>query len=154
MFSELKNLIESAGGASVHYQMVSPMSRGLFHKAILNSGTLNNGWSDPARAGAAKQQAFNLAEHVDCSTEEMSTEEIVECLRGKSVQEILSYSPSAPYPVIEYFEADEEAFIGERNFDELHSNSVDIPVLLGMNTEEGLLNIASNDLELRKTTFC
>ncbi|KAG4067634.1 hypothetical protein HA402_005406 [Bradysia odoriphaga] len=142
---------ESAGGVSVHYQMISPMSRGLFHKAILNSGTLNNGWCDPARTGVARQQAFNLAEHVGCWTNETTTEEIVECLRGMPIQDILSYSASAPYPVVENFETDEDAFIGERNFDDLHSNSVEIPMLLGMNTEEGLLNIAthlSNSLAL------
>lgn len=130
--------------------MLSPMSRGLFHKAILNSGTLNNGWCDPARTGVAKQQALNLAEHVNCLTEESSTEEIVECLRERSVQEIVSFSSSAPYPVVENFETDEEAFIGQRNFDDLHSSSVNIPILLGMNTEEGLLNIACKGLEIRK----
>lgn len=133
---------ESAGATSVHYQMISPMSRGLFHKAILNSGTLNNGWSDPARPGVARQQAINLAEHVNCATEDRTNEEIVECLRGISPQDIVGFSSSAPYPVIESFDGDEDAFIGERNYDELLLNSVDIPVLLGMNSEEGLLTMA------------
>ncbi|WP_278924645.1 carboxylesterase family protein, partial [Pseudophaeobacter profundi] len=30
---------ESAGGASVHYHILSPLSKGLFHKAILQSGS-------------------------------------------------------------------------------------------------------------------
>lgn len=36
---------ESAGGCSVHYHMVSEMSKGLFHKAISMSGTTLNSWS-------------------------------------------------------------------------------------------------------------
>lgn len=36
---------ESAGGCSVHYHMLSPLSQGLFHKAIMMSGTALNSWS-------------------------------------------------------------------------------------------------------------
>ncbi len=118
------------------------MSRGLFHKAILHSGTMNNAWSDPPRRGIARQRAFNLANHVNCTTEDRTTEEIVECLRGISAEDILSFSSSSPYPVIEYSEAAENVFIGERDFDKLHSNSVEIPILIGMNSEEGLLMTA------------
>lgn len=36
---------ESAGGASVHYQMISPMTKGLFKKAISLSGSALNPWA-------------------------------------------------------------------------------------------------------------
>lgn len=36
---------ESAGGCSVHYHLLSDMSKGLFHKAIAMSGTVLNPWS-------------------------------------------------------------------------------------------------------------
>lgn len=36
---------ESAGGCSVHYHMVSDMSRGLFQRAIVMSGCVLNNWS-------------------------------------------------------------------------------------------------------------
>lgn len=35
----------SAGAASVEYQMLSPLSKGLFHKAILESGSTLNPWA-------------------------------------------------------------------------------------------------------------
>lgn len=35
---------ESAGGCSVHYHLLSEMSRGLFHKAIVMSGSALNPW--------------------------------------------------------------------------------------------------------------
>lgn len=36
---------ESAGGASIHYHMVSEMSKDLFHKAIAMSGTVYAPWA-------------------------------------------------------------------------------------------------------------
>lgn len=114
------------------------MSRGLFHKAILHSGTLNNGWSDPQRAGVHRQQALGLAEHVNCTRDDRTTEEIVACLRGVPVEHILSFGSQAS-PVVEHVQAEEDAFIGSRNFDAHILNSIDIPMLLGINSEEGLL---------------
>jgi cholinesterase len=49
---------ESAGGASVHYHMISEHSRGLFHKAIPMSGVaFNNAWTLQPR----RNWAFRLA---------------------------------------------------------------------------------------------
>uniref|UniRef100_A0A336LXX1 Carboxylic ester hydrolase n=1 Tax=Culicoides sonorensis TaxID=179676 RepID=A0A336LXX1_CULSO len=36
---------ESAGGSSVHYHMISPLSKGLFNRAIVMSGTAFNPWA-------------------------------------------------------------------------------------------------------------
>nr|QIK02096.1 carboxylesterase 2 [Holotrichia parallela] len=36
---------QSAGGASVHMHLLSPMSKGLFHRAIAQSGSALNAWS-------------------------------------------------------------------------------------------------------------
>ncbi|CAH1163424.1 unnamed protein product [Phaedon cochleariae] len=36
---------ESAGSASVHYLTLSPQTKGLFHKAIMQSGCALNGWA-------------------------------------------------------------------------------------------------------------
>ena len=35
----------SAGAASVEYQILSPLSKGLFHKAIMQSGSVLNPWA-------------------------------------------------------------------------------------------------------------
>lgn len=37
---------ESAGGASAHFQCISPMSEGLFNRAIIQSGTAFNSWAN------------------------------------------------------------------------------------------------------------
>lgn len=124
------------------------MSRGRFHKAILNSGSLNNAWSDPARAGVAKEQAMKLAVAVNCTVEDKTSEEIVKCLRGVPAEDIVNFGSTGPYPVVEAFESDEEAFIDERNFHELSSNSIEIPCLLGINSEESLLTMACKYIKL------
>lgn len=36
---------ESAGSASVHYLIFSPLAKGLFHKAIMQSGCAFNQWA-------------------------------------------------------------------------------------------------------------
>ncbi|KAG8228421.1 hypothetical protein J437_LFUL003894 [Ladona fulva] len=50
---------ESAGGASVHYQVLSPLSKGLFHRAIAQSGSSLNPWAFRPRK-SAKDLAFQL----------------------------------------------------------------------------------------------
>lgn len=44
---------ESAGGCSVHYHLVSDHSKDLFHKAILQSGTVLNGFATVSPANWA-----------------------------------------------------------------------------------------------------
>lgn len=51
---------ESAGGCSVHYHMISNQSRGLFHKAIVQSGTALNSWSVVPERNWAKRLAITL----------------------------------------------------------------------------------------------
>ncbi|KAE8738236.1 Carboxyl/Cholinesterase 54 [Frankliniella occidentalis] len=54
----------SAGGASVLMHTLSPLSKGLFHKAVAMSGSPLNPWAQqPAAAAKAKR----LAEMVGCT---------------------------------------------------------------------------------------
>ncbi|CAL8128958.1 unnamed protein product [Orchesella dallaii] len=75
----------SAGGASVHYQMLSPMSKGLFSRAISQSGTALNPWAFQMKP---KEIALRLAENVGCVRD--TSEELVECLRSKTPGEIVT----------------------------------------------------------------
>ncbi|XP_073975425.1 juvenile hormone esterase-like [Rhodnius prolixus] len=76
---------ESAGGVSVHYHMYSPMSRGLFHKAISQSGVAFASWANPP-SQIARSRAINFAQLLNCSVE--SSEVILNCLRTKDAFEI------------------------------------------------------------------
>lgn len=53
----------SAGSASIDYQMLSPLSEGLFHKAILESGSSLNPWArnkHPARLVQKLKNVFGI----------------------------------------------------------------------------------------------
>ncbi|XP_052022972.1 acylcarnitine hydrolase [Apodemus sylvaticus] len=76
---------ESAGGASVSSLVVSPMSQGLFHGAIMESGVavlpgLISDTSEMVHTTVAKLSGC----------EAMDSEALVHCLRGKSETEIVA----------------------------------------------------------------
>ncbi|KAJ8723145.1 hypothetical protein PYW08_003057 [Mythimna loreyi] len=52
---------ESVGGASVSYHLVSPMTKGLFKRAICHSGTANCWWGEVIEP---QERAIALAEHL------------------------------------------------------------------------------------------
>lgn len=68
--------------------MISPLSRGLFHRAISQSGTLMNVWSDPARKGVAKMRAIRLADMMGCPISGTSMKQMIECLKNVSAEKI------------------------------------------------------------------
>ncbi|XP_061103128.1 carboxylesterase 3 [Conger conger] len=72
---------ESAGGISASILMLSPLSTGLFHKAILQSGVATVGSFSQAKL----HSVANLA---GCSHN--ATEQQVQCLRQKTVEDILN----------------------------------------------------------------
>ncbi|XP_058807487.1 esterase FE4-like [Phymastichus coffea] len=68
---------ESAGGASVHYLTVSPLAKGLFHKAISQSGSIFNPWA--SIHGDPKLAVYKLCELLGKKT--TNHKEIVQFLR-------------------------------------------------------------------------
>ncbi|KAG7190096.1 hypothetical protein KM043_006230 [Ampulex compressa] len=71
----------SIGGVSVVLHMLSPMTRGLFHKAIAMSGTVSNLLPHPyEQTHLAKKQA----ELLDCPTD--TTRSMMLCLKTKPVE--------------------------------------------------------------------
>ena len=72
---------ESAGGLSVHSHLASPLSAGLFHRAIVESGAYS--LTQPSLS-QAEAQGQALADHVGC------TDQTAECLRASSVETLLA----------------------------------------------------------------
>lgn len=69
----------SAGGMSITLHLVSPMSQGLFHRAIIMSGSAISQWEIPThQMDLAKKQVRLL----NCS--DQSVESIMDCLRKVS----------------------------------------------------------------------
>lgn len=63
---------QSAGSASAHYLILSPLGKGLFKRAILQSGTALNPWSF---TDTAHERAFMLARALNYETN--STEKLI-----------------------------------------------------------------------------
>ncbi|XP_069860952.1 pyrethroid hydrolase Ces2e-like isoform X1 [Dipodomys merriami] len=76
---------ESAGGISVSSHVISPMSQGLFHGAIMQSGVaLVPGFMSSSSEVVVKMVA-NLS-----ACGQVDSEALVRCLRGKSEEEMLA----------------------------------------------------------------
>lgn len=76
---------ESAGAASVGLHLFSPMSRGLFHRAMLLSGSAISPWVIIKKP---MELAKKQAELLNCSTE--SSEIIVDCLSKVPARDLVN----------------------------------------------------------------
>ncbi|KAM4833751.1 acylcarnitine hydrolase-like [Thomomys bottae] len=76
---------ESAGGISVSSHVMSPMSQGLFHGAIMESGVALLPDLVSSSSEAVSSMVVNLS-----GCELMDSEALVNCLRGKSEEEMLA----------------------------------------------------------------
>lgn len=68
----------SAGGACIGFHMLSPMSKGLFHKAILQSGSPVCMWAI-SKPGVARKRAHAVATIAGCKYD--TSEDILKCLK-------------------------------------------------------------------------
>ncbi|KAK9870530.1 hypothetical protein WA026_008094 [Henosepilachna vigintioctopunctata] len=140
---------ESAGGASANYHMLSPLSRGLFKGVISQSGTSFCTWAH-APEGENVQMANKLGEAVDCPT--TSSKALVECLRhidplvlvaqDRKFMEwdtdpMIPFKPCVEPPSSEAFLTDTPANLFKQGKFE------DVPWIVGLNTEDGLLRAAA-----------
>ncbi|CAG7837972.1 unnamed protein product [Allacma fusca] len=137
----------SAGGASVNYQMMSPLSKDLFHGAIAQSGSSLNPW---ARSTNPREMSKRFGKILNCPFE--NSQIYRDCLMQKSTKDILSaikhleqwsYDPFTPFgPVVEpdlpgAFLTEEPAVLMETG----RFNQV--PLIAGVDEDEGILMHAS-----------
>ncbi|XP_033217651.1 esterase FE4-like isoform X2 [Belonocnema kinseyi] len=133
---------ESAGAAAVHYHCLSPQSKGLFHKAIIQSGVVANTWSyQPSN----KKKAFEIAATLGKTTS--NPEELVDFLRSVNPGEILQVQERL-YP--------QSWLMYDFNFiptidsksgnpflpvhpSELMKNDINIPLMIGFNSHESII---------------
>jgi para-nitrobenzyl esterase len=125
---------ESAGSWNVCAHVASPMSAGLFHRAISESGGCTSGIATAAESAA---QAESIAATVGCDT---AADELA-CLRATSVSALLAAlgaddSPDAPRTGIAvdggFLPAHPRTLFDSGNFNQ-------VPYLLGANADEGTL---------------
>ena len=76
---------ESAGAFSIVAFTLSPLTKGLFHRAILQSGAATAVTTNEQNQPLKRTEA--VAKMVNCPTESMK--ETLKCLRGKTMEELL-----------------------------------------------------------------
>jgi len=77
----------SSGAASIGYHLLSPMSKGLFHKAILQSGAPVCKWAvNPT--GLSRKRAHAVATVAGCMFD--NSEDVLNCLRKLPARYLLN----------------------------------------------------------------
>lgn len=119
---------QSAGAFGVNFLTASPLAKGLFHKAIAQSG--GNFYSNPARPGGAldnaEQMGIAFATALNCNS-------IAE-LRAKSAEEIHQAQGGLSWPIVDGYVLPESIYDiyakGQQN---------DVPLILGWNGDDKLM---------------
>ncbi|KAK7590849.1 hypothetical protein V9T40_002462 [Parthenolecanium corni] len=136
---------ESSGAVDVGLHLVSPLSKGLFHRAIAQSGHAMN-YRAVVTSGQNLRRAWEFAKLVGCkSAAIISSESLVECMRNVPIRMLtinmygLMYDHILPHTFfginIEK-EHTEGAFITEHPMINMNKNN-SVPWMLGINTDEG-----------------
>jgi para-nitrobenzyl esterase len=126
---------ESAGGLSVHTQLASPGSHGLFQRAIVQSGAYQ--LTQPTLA-AAEAAGTAFATAAGC------TDQTAACLRGLTVAQILAHQPggvggASPTVDNKFLTQSVGAAFASGNFNR-------VPILEGANHDEWRLFVAITEL--------
>ncbi|XP_018562033.1 venom carboxylesterase-6 [Anoplophora glabripennis] len=136
----------SAGGASVHLQYFSPLSKGLFVRGLAHSGTALAPW---AIRRNALQRAKKLASLVGCP--DSPTEELKKCLKQRPANTLMKqlvhfydyqFMPFSPFaPVVE--KGSSNPFLDAEPYQLLRQGKVhDVPWINTYTANEGLLPTA------------
>jgi len=130
---------ESAGAASVGMHMLSPLSRGKFHRVILQSGAPHAAWAILPEKDA-KNRSLKLAEKLGCNIKS-EVADVINCLRTKTANEIYSteWDGIVPYGVVRFpiVPVVDGAFLTETPEKALKYGHIKkCPVLLGHNLHE------------------
>ncbi|CAH2074946.1 unnamed protein product, partial [Iphiclides podalirius] len=144
---------ESSGASSVTYHMLSPMSKGLFHRVIAESGTCIHDW---AIGRGSKQRAFRAGKVLGKDAKD--TRELLEFLRSVRPIRLTNLTestltpderyrglPETFIPVVETKFDGVEAFIDESPVEILAKGKAHkVPLMLGYNSAEGIIIVSDH----------
>ncbi|XP_069687014.1 carboxylesterase 5A [Periplaneta americana] len=136
----------SAGAASVMYHITSPRTAGLFHRAIVMSGSVTSPWSRAQHPGNSSR---GIARSLGCFA--TTSRAILSCLRTKSTAEILrafetQYKngnwTAMVLPVVDTFLPETEQYLPRDPKEVLQTgNYITMPLLTGTTSHEGAVTL-------------
>ncbi|XP_077979960.1 pyrethroid hydrolase Ces2a-like [Glandiceps talaboti] len=133
---------ESAGSLSCHLHILSPLSSGLFHRAILQSGVISPAYGLMDDIETSVKAAYTLGKELGC--EQDNSEDLVQCLRKVPVegfvQASVMESVKAGTDVLEPFSPIvDEHFTPKDPFRKLSNGSFNkIDCIVGSMADEGM----------------
>ncbi|KAJ6639159.1 Acetylcholinesterase [Pseudolycoriella hygida] len=142
---------ESAGGSAVNLHLLSPVTRGLARRGILQSGTLNAPWSHMSGERAV-EIGMSLIDDCNCNSSMLREQPsvVLACMRSVdaktiSVQQWNSYSgilgfPSAPTVDGDFMPSDPMTMLAEADLSE-------VDILVGSNKDEANIVCAAEMLQ-------
>lgn len=135
---------ESAGAASVSLHIVSPASKGLFHKAILQSGSSISPWAvefEPIKYASRVAEVLGYKTMDPYQLYDIHMNHTIESIVGAPVPLLESQVAAAQLinsPCIEKSHPGVEPFLLESPFDIFTRGEYNkVPVILGVNDNEG-----------------
>ena len=141
----------SGGGAfAVNFLLSSPLSKGLFSGAILQSGTVSG--SGPGVQHDSREVALEktklLAANVSCSTEPWDPVSVEECLKNTTVEKLLKATRGRTMGNIDSFS--QHCPILPADYEELMKSGFtqQVPIMIGENVAEGAFFAKPSLLEL------
>ncbi|KAG6452860.1 venom carboxylesterase-6 [Manduca sexta] len=133
----------SAGGASVHYHYLSPLSRGTFNRGIAFSGAAFASWTHAVKPA---QKAKTLSTIVGCPT--TTNKEMIDCLKYRPAEVIVNaqaemldwkvhlftpFTPTVEAPGVR------EPFLSQYPYHAAIAGSMmNVPLITSVTSEEGL----------------
>ncbi|KAJ4450087.1 hypothetical protein ANN_01494, partial [Periplaneta americana] len=133
-----------AGAASVQYHLLSPMSAGLFHRAISQSGSALDYWAY-AEPDYLREAGFKVGAKIGCSAS--TSKELLECFdkkTGRDFVNIIGHEDDTGIAIGEFTPTREdgsgaETFLPDRPSKLIADKKFHaIPYMIGFNSREGL----------------
>ncbi|XP_062403549.1 carboxylesterase 5A-like [Sardina pilchardus] len=129
---------ESAGGMSTSFLVLSPLAKGLFHRAVLQSGTATVAGFSTNTPRVFSKMVANASE-----CDGSSSEVLVQCLRQKSQEELISImkkkNPARATVDGIFLTAPAEEVLKSKDF-------LKVPILIGVTNHEVGWSIAKSSL--------
>ncbi|KAK9875460.1 hypothetical protein WA026_007854 [Henosepilachna vigintioctopunctata] len=131
---------QSSGAASAHYLMLSPKTKGLFHKVIFQSGSVFSPWARGQRGAEEIMKYLGIKEDND--------ETILDILQKMSARKLVAAQSKLPElmlagqhryfgPIIE--KPSEDAFLSEDPSKIIESGNYNkVPMIIGATSNEGI----------------
>ncbi|XP_058453744.1 juvenile hormone esterase-like [Malaya genurostris] len=146
---------ESAGGAAVHYLVLSPMATGLFHRAIAQSGTALVPWGFQYNVAELSRNIADIFGYPHDS------EELTRRLRSTPIANFIDlqrmpsdipiprgFKPFEFVPSAEPADSPEPTFLTQRPIEILRAGTFNhVPIIIGYNSIESLFMVREHFID-------